>query len=265
MFGIAVTTSSIAVGSRCAFAKPGIGAVLTQHRTDPRLGALGIELLSQGKSAQQTIDALVASTPHHAWRHLAGIDRARRTAYFSGTRIASVHAAAEGDGVVAIGNILKNASVPRAEVDGFAAHPGQHLAERLLHGLKAGLDAGGEIFPLRSAALLVVDRESFPLVDLRIDDDLEPVAALRRLWHAYEPYVEDFVVRALDPEHVGPATGEARDEPRCSRGKAVARGKAAVDARAAREAGEHRQRELSGRRGGRGRAAARGAAYPARP
>jgi uncharacterized Ntn-hydrolase superfamily protein len=33
-----VTTSSISVGSRCTHARAGIGAALTQHRTDPRLG-----------------------------------------------------------------------------------------------------------------------------------------------------------------------------------------------------------------------------------
>ena len=71
MLGAAVTTSSLAVGSRCVFARAGIGAILTQHRTDPRLGPLGLEYLAQGKSAQQTIDALVASTPHHGWRQLA--------------------------------------------------------------------------------------------------------------------------------------------------------------------------------------------------
>src|SRR5262245_14440686 len=107
MFGAAVTTSSIAVGSRCAFARPRVGAVLTQHRTDPRLGPLGLELLAIGKaSAQATIDALVASTPHHGWRQLAVVDAGGGTAHFSGKLIYSRHAGASGDGVVAIGNLL---------------------------------------------------------------------------------------------------------------------------------------------------------------
>ena len=63
MLGVAVTTSSIAVGSRCAFARARVGGVLTQHRTDPRLGPLGLELLAQGKTAQEAIDALVAIAP----------------------------------------------------------------------------------------------------------------------------------------------------------------------------------------------------------
>src|SRR5579859_227444 len=109
MVGVAVTTSSIAVGSRCAHARAGVGAVLTQHRTDPRLGPLGIELLAAGNSAAATIEALVASTPHHGWRQLAVVDGAGRTAHFSGRNIVSIHAGVSGEGVVAIGNILKNA------------------------------------------------------------------------------------------------------------------------------------------------------------
>ena len=43
--GIAVATSDIAVGGRVAFAAAGVGAVLTQHRSDPRLGPRGLDLL----------------------------------------------------------------------------------------------------------------------------------------------------------------------------------------------------------------------------
>src|ERR1700757_5415161 len=78
--GAAVTTSSIAVGARCAYCAAGVGAVLTQHRTDPRLGPRGLALLRSGCSAQQTLDALVASTPHAHWRQLAVLDAAGRGA-----------------------------------------------------------------------------------------------------------------------------------------------------------------------------------------
>ncbi len=81
MLGAAVTTSSLAVGSRCVFARAGIGAVLTQHRTDPRLGPLGLDMLGAGKTAEETVAALVASTPHHGWRQLAVVDAAGCTAH----------------------------------------------------------------------------------------------------------------------------------------------------------------------------------------
>src|SRR5271166_3775463 len=52
-FGAAVSTSLIAVGSRVAFCAARVGAVLTQHRTDPRLGPRGLDLLRSGCSAPE--------------------------------------------------------------------------------------------------------------------------------------------------------------------------------------------------------------------
>jgi uncharacterized Ntn-hydrolase superfamily protein len=208
MLGAAVTTSSLAVGSRCVFARAGIGAILTQHRTDPRLGPLGLEYLAQGKSAQQTIDALVASTPHHGWRQLAVVDKQGRTAHFSGNFIASIHGGATGEGVVAVGNLLKNKEIPAAMLRDFEQHPERPLAERLVGALEAGLAAGGENEPVRSAALLVVHEQSFPYVDLRVDDDAAPIERLAALWRAYAPEADDFVQRAIAP---GEAPGFASE------------------------------------------------------
>lgn len=188
------------------FARSGVGVVLTQHRTDPRLGPLGLDLLSAGRSASETIDALVASTPHHGWRQLAVVDRHDRVAYSHGTKLQPIFAGAQGPGVVAIGNILSNAGVCAAEIDAFLARPERHIGARLLDALHAGLAGGGECRPLRSAALLVVDKESFPLVDLRIDDHPEPLDALSGLWAAYEPKMDAFVQWAVDPDGAGPAS-----------------------------------------------------------
>ncbi len=49
--GIAVTTSEIGVGGRVPSIKSNVGAVATQAYTDPRLGALGIQLLELGYPA----------------------------------------------------------------------------------------------------------------------------------------------------------------------------------------------------------------------
>ena len=69
-----------------------------------------------------------------------------------------------------------------------------------MSGLEAGLAAGGEEGPVHSAALRVVDRQPFPLVDLRVDwDDTMPIARLRELWVAYEGQMADYLNRAIDP------------------------------------------------------------------
>jgi len=199
MFGAAVTTSSIGVGSRCPYARAGIGAVLTQHRTDPRLGPRGLDLLEAGRSAQETVDALVDGNPAIGWRQLAVVDRGGGTAFFHGDRIVSIHNAAQGASVCAIGNIVRNDGVPRAMVDAFEAAPGEHLAERLVRGLEAGEAAGGELKQVKSAAVLVVHEHSFPLVDLRVELDRNPLAELRFLWEVYRPQIDLYVRRAVDP------------------------------------------------------------------
>ena len=202
MYGAAVATSSIAVGSRCAFARAGVGAVLTQHRTDPRLGPRGLELLAQGLSAKACMERLTSDAPGIGWRQLAVVDRDGNTAWYHGNRITSVHAADVGAGCVAIGNIIRSPGVTAAMVAAFGADPRLHLAERLVRALEAGYAAGGEPKQLKSAALLVVERESFPLVDLRIDYDPQPLVQLRWLWEIYESSVGLYVQRAVDPDAV---------------------------------------------------------------
>jgi uncharacterized Ntn-hydrolase superfamily protein len=202
MFGVVVTTSSLAVGSRCAFAKARIGAALTQHRTDPRLGPLGLELMERGFTARQAMDAVVAATPHRDWRQLAFIDRDGGTASFSGTLVKPERGEVHGRDCVALGNIVRSAEVPAAMVRTFEADPNGALATRLIAALEAGDSAGGEFRPLVSAALLVVDRESFPFVDLRVDSDPAPIAALAKLWRDYAPLAENFVERATEPDTV---------------------------------------------------------------
>jgi uncharacterized Ntn-hydrolase superfamily protein len=202
MFGAAVTTSSIGVGSRCPYARAGVGAVLTQHRTDPQLGPRGLDLLAAGHSASQVMQALVQDNPSIGWRQLAVIDKGGDTAYYHGDKIRSIHAACQGDAVCAIGNIIRHADIPSVMVEAFRHDPEEHLAERLLRALEAGLAAGGELKQVKSAALLVVHEHSFPLVDLRVELDPQPLPALRFLWELYRPQAELYVRRALDPDSV---------------------------------------------------------------
>jgi uncharacterized Ntn-hydrolase superfamily protein len=188
------------VGARCAFAKAGVGAVLTQHRTDNRLGPRGLALLEGGKTAPQVIDALVAGNPTIGWRQLAVVDRDGGTGFHHGDRITSIHAAAMGDGCCAIGNIIRNHDIPKKMVGAFEESAAAHLAERLLLALEAGFAAGGELKQIKSAALLVVHEQSFPLVDLRVEYDRAPLAELRFLWETYQPQMEDFVIKVIDPD-----------------------------------------------------------------
>jgi uncharacterized Ntn-hydrolase superfamily protein len=175
---------------------------LTQHRTDPRLGPRGLDLLTAGQAASQVIGQLAQESPTIGWRQLAVIGQHGDPAYYHGDKIGSVHAAAQGDAVCAIGNILRHESVPHAMVTAFTREPEVHLAERLLRALEAGLAAGGELKQVKSAALLVMHEQTFPLVDLRVELDAQPLAQLRFLWELYQPQAGLYVRRAIDPDSV---------------------------------------------------------------
>ena len=205
--GAIVTTSAIAVGARCPSARAGVGAALTQHRTDPRLGPLALDLLAQGASAPEALQAVVDGTPHRHWRQLALIDAAGRTAVYSGANVRGEKGEAQGRDCAAIANIVRSAAIPGVMVGTFEKSPDLPLARRLLDALAAGEAAGGERQPVTSAALLVVDRDTFPYVDLRVDDHGQPIAELARLWRLYQPEANAYVVRAIDPEAAVPPPG----------------------------------------------------------
>lgn len=205
-FGVAGTTSSIAVGARCLFIDAGAGAVITQHRTDPRLGPKGLDLLRAGASAQDCLDQLVASTPYAGWRELAVVDAQGGTAAHQGAHQEPLYAQASAPGIVAVGNILRDMRVPEAMVAAALSAKDKPLAERLILALQAGLAAGGEIFALKSAALQVAEHPGFSAVDLRVDLSQDPIGDLATLWQAYQPHQAQFVSRVLDPDAGGRAT-----------------------------------------------------------
>jgi uncharacterized Ntn-hydrolase superfamily protein len=202
MLGAVVTTSSIAVGSRCAFAAAGIGAALTQHTTDPRLGPLMLDHLRRRYSVEQAIGAAIGGTPRSDWRQLAVIDAKGRSASHSGASVKPERAEAHGRDCVAIANIVRSDAIPAAMVKAFEADPQAPLAARLIDALVAGEAAGGEFKPLLSAGLIVAHREVFPYVDLRVDSDPDPIGTLRRLWDEYEPAADLYVARAVHPDSV---------------------------------------------------------------
>lgn len=204
MFGIAVASSSIAVGNRCPWARAGTGAVCTQHRTDIRAGALGLDLLGRGYAAEEAVDILVAGSEHPDLRQFGVVDREGRTAFFNGPKIESINTAFAGDACISVGNFLADPGVTEAMVEGYERSTAASFADRLLDGLDAGVAAGGETQPAMAAALLVVDRHPWPLVDLRVDFEPQPATKLRQLWNAFEPLTERFVTQVLAPAELKP-------------------------------------------------------------
>ena len=211
MFGVAVASSSPAVAARCAYAKAGVGAVASQNVTDPTLGVRGLELMQLGANAHQTVDTLVASSDWMDYRQVLIVDKSGGTAIHSGANALGTWSSAKAANVACGGNLLANADVPSVMVEAFSRFEGP-LGDRLLHTMRAGLDAGGEAGPIHSAGMKLVREVAWPVADLRVDwtEDC-PITELELLWGHYAPQLDDYVTRAINPT-AAPSYGVPGDE-----------------------------------------------------
>jgi len=212
MFGVGVTSSSPAVAARCAFARAGVGAAASQNVTDPTLGVRALDLMAEGKTAKEALEEIARTSDHADYRQLTAVDPAGRAFVVSGSRTLGVWGEGCAQDVACAGNLLASEEIPARMAEAFAGSSG-HLGDRIVAALRAGLDAGGEEGPLRSAGMrLVRDDVGWPVADLRVDwTDGDPIAELARLWEIYAPQLEDYVLRALDPG-ASPSYGVPGDE-----------------------------------------------------
>ena len=211
MFGVAISSSSPAVAARCAHARAGVGAVASQNVTDPALGPMVLDLMAGGADAPEAIDRMRETAPFLDYRQVLAVDGEGGSAIHSGANALGIWAEARAPDVAAGGNLLAHERVPSEMVEAFTGSGG-HLGDRLLAALSAGLDAGGEAGPVHSAGLLLVDRLSWPLAELRCDwSETCPIEAVARAWEVYKPQMQDYVARALDPR-TAPSYGVPGDE-----------------------------------------------------
>lgn len=209
--GVAISSSSIAVGARCPWLAAGVGAVSTQNITLPALGPRILEHLKQGKTAQAALQAGLASDAYCQYRQVTVLAVNGRTACFSGENTLGTSNALSGENCVAAGNMLADKAVIATMVAAFE-QPQAHLADRLLTAMQAGITAGGEAGPVHSSALSIVGDQLWPIVDLRVDwTDACPINALSQLWQSYQPQMQDYVIRAIDPTQA-PSYGVPGDE-----------------------------------------------------
>jgi uncharacterized Ntn-hydrolase superfamily protein len=204
MFGIAISTSEMAVGSRCIHVAPGVGAIVTQASTNPRLGHLGLNLLRTGHSAPRVLEEISANDQFVERRQLGCLDVTGLAAARTGSDNKPWAGHRVERNVVVAANMVVGAGVADAMFDAFRKSADLPLWERLLLALEAGKAAGGQPNGEVSSGLYVVDREPYAMVDLRVDLHPEPVAELRRLADAYFPLVGYYNLRPRDP-NVPPA------------------------------------------------------------
>ncbi len=141
--GIAVQSKFLGVGAVVPWAKAGVGAVATQSYANTSYGPCGLEWMAKGKSAQETLERLVADDSERDLRQVGIVDAKGRAATFTGKKCYPWAGGITGPNYAAQGNILAGEETVLAMRRAFEQTKGS-LAERLLKALQAGQAAGGD-------------------------------------------------------------------------------------------------------------------------
>ena len=194
-FGVAVQSHWFQVGPSVPWAEAGAGAVATQSFTRIEYGPQGLQLMKEGKSAREALDALLAQDPQKDVRQVAMVDAQGRVAAWTGPKCIAAAGNQTGNGFSVQANLMDKPTVWPAMARAFEAAKGD-LADRMLAALEAAEAEGGDIRGRQSAALIVVRARSTGepwndrLVDLRVDDNPAPLVELRRLLALHRAYDE---------------------------------------------------------------------------
>jgi uncharacterized Ntn-hydrolase superfamily protein len=189
--GVAVQSKFVSVGSVVPFASAEAGAIATQSFANVAYGPDGLDLLREGKSAEEVVSELTAEDPEAAQRQVGVVGRDGSVAAFTGEECFEVAGDRQGETYTVQGNILENEETLDAIESAYEETEGG-LPERLLAALHAGNEAGGDKRGEQSAALYVVkpeggyDGKNDRWIDVRVDDHETPIDELERVFKIYD-------------------------------------------------------------------------------
>ncbi len=201
--GIAVESKFFAVGPVVPFAAADVGAIATQSYANTSYGPRGLDMLRQGNSAAEVVQALIDSDEGRSRRQVGIVDASGNAATFTGDACLAWAGGRTGDNYTVQGNILAGPEVVDAMAATFESTGGA-LATRLVAALAAGQQAGGDARGRQSAALLVVRAGagygvggSDRYIDLRVDDHEQPIVELQRLLDIFQGQQADTMAQRL--------------------------------------------------------------------
>jgi uncharacterized Ntn-hydrolase superfamily protein len=206
-WGVAVASKFLAAGGMVCWARAGAGAVATQAFAKVGFGPEGLAMMGDGMSAEDTLDHLLSDDPNKEDRQVGVVDSQGRAAAYTGTDCFEWAGHRVGEGYTCQGNILTGPETLDAMAMAFENASGE-LSDRLVAALLAGDEAGGDSRGKQCAAVQVVrpnggyggDTDRY--LDLRVDDDPEPVqrlAQMLKLHHLYFGSTDPTSLLSLDP------------------------------------------------------------------
>ncbi len=208
--GVAVQSKFICVGAIVPWAKVEVGAIATQAMANVSYGPRGLELLATGLGANDVIKKLISEDEEKEHRQVAIIDTKGGVATHTGKECFEWAGHIVGDSYSVQGNILISEDTVEAMAKAYETTKGD-ISDKLLASLSAGGTEGmGDRRGKQSASLLVV-REGGSyggytdrLVDIRVDEHVEPIKELQRIFEIYDMI---FLTRE-EPENLLQIDGE---------------------------------------------------------
>jgi uncharacterized Ntn-hydrolase superfamily protein len=151
-------------------------------------------MLRNGWSAERVVAALVAGDEQPEIRQIGVVDREGRAAAHTGRDCILACCHLVGGGYTTQGNLLERDEVWQALAPAYARATAEKLpfSERLLRALEAAEAAGGDVRGSQSAAIVIVEGQLSAApwrgvtMDLRVEDNADPVPELRRLVNLWE-------------------------------------------------------------------------------
>lgn len=202
--GACVASAVPAVGAVCLRFRPGVGIVSTQSWVNPYLADAALDAMAGGAEAPAALEAALAADDAAGFRQIGAIAAAGPGAAWTGEGCTAWAGQHPAESFAAQGNMLTGPEVIAAMAAAFAADPAAPLEERLMRALEAAQAAGGDRRGRQAAALMVTTAESYPRVDLRVDEHAAPIAELRRVLTVAAAQLAPFV--AGMPQRGGPTT-----------------------------------------------------------
>jgi uncharacterized Ntn-hydrolase superfamily protein len=152
-------------------------------------------MMARGLSAEESIADLTDADGQRGLRQVGMVDRQGQAAAFTGADCYEWAGHIVGDGFACQGNILVPGTVEAmaAEFEKARRGPGE-LADWLVAALAAGQAAGGDRRGRQAAGVLVVREnggyggKTDRYLDLRVDDDAEPIQKLQQLVDMHHLY-----------------------------------------------------------------------------
>jgi uncharacterized Ntn-hydrolase superfamily protein len=210
--GVAVQSKFLAVGSVVPWARAGVGAVATQAMANFNYGPRGLDLIAEGRTVEETLEALTSADEGRDHRQLGVVDARGRAATYTGSECFDWAGGVAGEHYAAQGNILVGRETVNAMAKAYEGTEGD-LAARLLAALDAGQEAGGDSRGRQSAALLVVREgggyggDNDRVIDLRVDDHPDPIKELIRIRDLHTLYFGE-----TGPEDGVAVDGDVREQ-----------------------------------------------------